>query len=453
MTIFAILVTIQGIVVALFLWRPDLLRPGDIGTDASNYYAAALRLLDGHPLYALSLGDRPVPADNPPLWSVPLLSPPPIAVLWMPLAVLLPGAVAMYGWWFIGLIGTAVTATAAAWRQSRSAALASVLLAPAVAITAVSGNVNALLVPALALVFLLADRPQTRSVVVFAGAVAGLAAGVKLGPILVIWWLLVRGRLRAAMVALAVMGAVAVVSLVVVGASAFEDYLAISRDTVVLGSTPLSATAIATLLGAPPALAALAPIGCLAGAAVAAAMWRNHRTLGPLVVAAGVIYATPVVRFESLALLVAAFATTAPRRTLGVPARARLQKRAMLGLAAVSTCGLAAWVATAPHSWVTLRNAGSEPVIVRFGAAWQAATFGYRVEPESTVQAFGPLPGALTGSLVVYTVRCTQLATLEAPPSGGHISIRAGGMVEVEPTDPGAGAAADYDPACSGVGQ
>ena len=62
----------------------DPTRPG---SDAWNYLAAGERLNAGHPLYALSAGRPTVPL-APPYWSVPLLAPPPIAVLWRPLALL-----------------------------------------------------------------------------------------------------------------------------------------------------------------------------------------------------------------------------------------------------------------------------------------------------------------------------------------------------------------------------
>src|SRR5256885_12201688 len=55
--------------------------------DAMTYYAAAQRLNDGHQLYALTTGDIAIEL-RPPFWTVPLLSPPFIAVLWRPLEAL-----------------------------------------------------------------------------------------------------------------------------------------------------------------------------------------------------------------------------------------------------------------------------------------------------------------------------------------------------------------------------
>src|SRR3954451_3473833 len=55
-------------------------------TDATTYLAAGERLNAGHDLYKLGPGDRPV-LEIPGLYSAPLLSPPPIAVMWRPIAV------------------------------------------------------------------------------------------------------------------------------------------------------------------------------------------------------------------------------------------------------------------------------------------------------------------------------------------------------------------------------
>ena len=72
---------------------------GVVPGHAYVYLAAGERLNAGHPLYALSPGDRPL-GMQPPYWTVPLLSPPPIAVLFRPLAAL-PNELGGDGWWAI----------------------------------------------------------------------------------------------------------------------------------------------------------------------------------------------------------------------------------------------------------------------------------------------------------------------------------------------------------------
>src|SRR6266536_85078 len=68
-------------------------RRGLIPGDALVYLAAGERLNAGHPLYAISAGDRPI-GIQPPHWTVPLLSP--------PLALLPPDSGA-YVWWAAAL--------------------------------------------------------------------------------------------------------------------------------------------------------------------------------------------------------------------------------------------------------------------------------------------------------------------------------------------------------------
>src|SRR5438093_1020563 len=94
---FAAQAVLIGIAVALCITAAAVFgfHPTRPDGDAWNYLAAGERLNAGHPLYALSPGDRPVTL-VPPYWSVPLLAPPPIAVAWRPLAVF--GEPAMVAW-------------------------------------------------------------------------------------------------------------------------------------------------------------------------------------------------------------------------------------------------------------------------------------------------------------------------------------------------------------------
>jgi hypothetical protein len=62
---------------------------GFVPGDAIVYLAGGERLNAGHLLYALSPGDRIV-GIKPPFWTVPILSPPFMAVLFRPLALLPP---------------------------------------------------------------------------------------------------------------------------------------------------------------------------------------------------------------------------------------------------------------------------------------------------------------------------------------------------------------------------
>ena len=446
LSIIALLATVQGVVVALFLWRPDLLSPSDIGTDPSNYYAAALRLLDGHAVYALAPGDRPVPVDNPPYWSVPLLSPPTMAVMWLPLG-LLPAAVAMLAWWAAGLVGTVVVGIAAAVRRSPAHVLGAAALTPALAVTAVSGNVNALLIPGLAAAFWLLERPRTRRADMALALLAGLMTAAKLGPVLLIWWLLVRGRTRAAALAVAVAVAVGVAA-ISADPGSLAGYLEISRVTAVGGATTLSVTSLLRVLGAPDGIAVMAPLLAVAVSGAAALLLRNRPGTGAVVVALGLVLATPVVRFESFAVVVAAFAVQGPSWLAGFSWPA-IPRAAVAAGSVVTAFALLLVAGSAPQSGVTVSNAGGRDILVRIGAAQQPATFGFRVPAGSRARAFGPLTGEITGPIHVFDVDCVMLASFDAP-SGGHLSITSDGSVVLDPAlEAESTSLAPYDSACA----
>lgn len=206
--------------------------------DPWNYLAAAERLNAGHPLYALSAGDRPVEL-HPPYWSVPLLSPPFIAVLWRPLAPL--GDAAMVIWWIGGI---AVTAIYVVWLLRRLdnpwSIIALVALSPPIAYGALSGNAIAYLLPMLAL-----RHP---------GSVA-VAAGVRLTPAL----LAPSSGLRATI------GYGLVVALVSFVGAGLQNHLDWLHAVTTSAPTPLS---ISALTGAPPVAVALVAL------AIALLGWR-----------------------------------------------------------------------------------------------------------------------------------------------------------------------------------
>jgi hypothetical protein len=98
---------------------------GFVPGDAFTYLAAGERLNAGHMLYALSPGDRPVDL-NPPYWTVPLLSPPPIAVLFRAFAALPPDTGA-YAWWALQLVALAVSLVMLGRRKPMLTAVAMLL--------------------------------------------------------------------------------------------------------------------------------------------------------------------------------------------------------------------------------------------------------------------------------------------------------------------------------------
>ena len=285
---------------ALYRGTPWLSDPTTVGSDVSNYFAAGQRLNDGHDLYRLSPGDLPVPLD-PPYYTVPLVSPPPVAVLWRPLA-LLPRDLAITGWWAVaGLAAIAATV----WFTglgSLVVMLAVLALSTELAITALSANLNALLLGVFAAIWL--GRRAGRPAVV--GSLVAVTVAVKILPIVLVLWLLA-GRRWAELAWFAAASAViGAVSLIGAGIGAHLEWLDIARQTGTGGIAPASLPAIAQSLGAPAGLVSLViPLTLLVGAA-AIVVLRDRPGAGFAAAIVTMVLANPAVHDGSYAMLLPA---------------------------------------------------------------------------------------------------------------------------------------------------
>jgi hypothetical protein len=296
------LVYLAGCAAFSILDRPDLLRPAAIGTDASNYYAAGLRLNAGHPLYELSPGDREVPVRSS-LDVAPLLSPPPVAVLWRPLA-LLPGDLVMTLWAAAGGLLLVISAAWLVTRLRTESALAMLVVGPMVGLTIWSGNVHAYLVAALVLAWLAHERGHPAA----AGAIAGVAAALKISPILLLPWFVARRDWRGAGAMVAALAAVGILSLAGAGLDNHLAYVGVAGTASAAGATPLSVPGILASLGLPGQMVHLAPVAVMTAGALA--MWplRSRPGIAWAVALVAGIYGTPVVHMVGLSALLAALA-------------------------------------------------------------------------------------------------------------------------------------------------
>ena len=285
----AVAIGFAGIVVAAtaFRWEPSL-----VGGDAWNYLAAGERLNAGHLLYALGPGDRSVPL-APPYWSVPLLAPPPIAVLWR--AIALAGEASMTLWGIAVFLVTAGTAGWLAWRSSPIGRLALALVAMPLALAALSGNAAALVVPLLAAAWTCRSRPW------IAGTCIAIACVVKLTPALLILWLIGSRRWTTLAAALAATALLVAISVVGAGLPSWSQWA-----TSVPASSP-SPLAVATLINAPTWLVA---VGFAVATLVISVAFGERVGFVMAVVAAAL--ATPALYFQAMALLAAAVATLKP---------------------------------------------------------------------------------------------------------------------------------------------
>lgn len=271
------------------------LAQGFLAWDAPTYLAAGERLNAGHNLYSLVAGDRPVLLD-PPYWTVPLLSPPPIAVVWRPLAAL--GSGSMLAWWLACIAAICATVAAVSIRAPRVAGPALLILSVPLAWELGSANVNGLFFAGFVGAWLLARAGHDR----VAGVLVALMASVKVWPVLLIVWFAAQGRSKA-VVAFAVGGLViGVGSILFAGLGANLDYLgvgaAIKPSPGSIAGMLLSAGVDAPWIGYAIAAAAIMAILVL----------RRFPALTYALAIGAIVLASPALYLNSFALLFTALA-------------------------------------------------------------------------------------------------------------------------------------------------
>ncbi|MHB8399478.1 MAG: glycosyltransferase 87 family protein [Candidatus Limnocylindrales bacterium] len=275
---------------------------GFVPGDSIVYLAGGERLNAGHPLYALSPGDRVVGV-KPPYWTVPLLSPPFIAVVFRPLA-LLPSDLGAYLWW----IGTmsAITAVLVAYFRRRPvlASLALIVLVVPITYEVGVGNVNAFLLLGSVLIWRWSlEGHDERS-----GIATALMVFVKVSPVVLAWWLLTQrrwGAVRAGLVAGVILLGVSILG---AGIDAHLRYLEITRETTTIGQSDLSLGGLARAIGVAPSVADLLPIAMLVGGVLGIVLLRNRPGPAFALAVATMTLGSPVVNINSYALLLGCLA-------------------------------------------------------------------------------------------------------------------------------------------------
>ena len=295
---------------------------GIIPGDAFSYLAAGERINAGHQLYALVPGDRPVDL-NPPLFAVPLVSPPPIAVVFRAFA-LLPDGWGAYAWWVCQL--AALTASLIMLARRLPLLLAGamlVLLIPTVYEIGV-GNLNSFLLLGLILTWRFATHGHEPA----AGAIAAVMTAFKLTPAMLAWWLLVTGRRRAVVAAIVTGLIVLGASVVGAGLDAHLEYLRILSDHGSIGNSPLSLAGMARFIGVPAPIADLMPaLAALAGL-VAVALLRHRPAIAFCIAVLTMLYGSPAVSINWYVLLYALLAPVAwPLQPVPTAAKAEVDRR------------------------------------------------------------------------------------------------------------------------------
>jgi hypothetical protein len=275
---------------------------GFIPGDAFTYLAAGERLNDGHLLYALSPGDREVGL-KPPYWTVPLLSPPPIAVLFRPLAML-PNDLGPYVWWAFCIGSIVVTTLLMMRRRPILIGVAVLLLSIPLVYEIGVGNLNALLIAGIVGAWYLFTRGREAAAGV---AIAGMTA-LKLTPVVLAWWLITQRRWSAFRAFIVAGLAITAISVAGAGLPAHLEYLGIIRQTSSVGTSDLSLAGMARFVGVEPSVANLLPTVALVGGFVA--IWLLRERPG-LAYAAGVVtmlFGSPVVNINWFTVLLTALA-------------------------------------------------------------------------------------------------------------------------------------------------
>ncbi len=403
--------------------RPDLLHTADFGSDTSNYAAFGERLAEQGDLYALSPGDRPVPADNPPVWTVPILSPPQMAVPWAAMAWM-PDPVRFYLPWALGVCATIAVGVLFLRRAPVLLVLVTLPFLKGLAITAWSGNVNAFVAPAALLAWWAGEAQIRRTGVLTAGAAAAALGAVKIGPTLLWAWIVGRRPLQALSSGLLAISMLTGVVLLLVGLTPFQDYLAIAAGST-SDPSALSLLGILTDLGLSPTMAQILWAVVAIGLGITALLSRRRPGLAMAAAAAGLIVLTPVVRNEtvSVALIVAGTPWIMSR---GSPDT----KPTMLIAALVAVTAVAISILTGglDRSTFQIENASDRPVIVRFSASGQSASWGYLVEPGQIGAGWLSQTGGVLGPFRVFDDQCALVAMSEMPSTGGAYRLDESGV-------------------------
>ena len=299
------LLTVGLVVVALVLLGTFLaayFTRGFIPGDAIVYLASGERLNAGHQLYALSAGDRIIGA-KPPYWLVPTLSPPFMAVVFRPLA-LLPPDLGAYAWWAGTMTAIAGVLVAYLRRRPILASLAIIALVVPLTYEIGVGNVNAFLILGSVLTWRWFATGRDER----AGATTALMVMFKISPVVLAWWLLTQRRwraVRAGLVAGLVLGAI---SLIGAGLDAHVTFLQVTRDTASIGQSDLSLAGLAKAIGVAPGIAEVLPTLMLVGGMAGIVALYRRPDLAFALAIVTMTLGSPVVNINSFALLLGCLA-------------------------------------------------------------------------------------------------------------------------------------------------
>jgi glycosyl transferase family 87 len=261
--------------------------------DASTYLAAAERVESGHRLYEFWEGDRPI-LMIPGVTVAPLLSPPPIAALWMVIAAV-PLGFAL--WVLASWVSTLAVVAYSVLKAPLPAAPFAFLLSLPLGEQIFGANATAFS----PLLYLLAWKVRARP---WVGVLIAFVASVKLAPIALVGWLLGTRRYRAALVTLVALVAAFVLGGVGTGFVSYVDYI---RVIPTADPSPLSVSGITGVRWASFAVLAI-------GSAAAILVGRRSDGAAYALAVLTAVLGTPALFPGHLAALLAVVAPLTDRR-------------------------------------------------------------------------------------------------------------------------------------------
>jgi alpha-1,2-mannosyltransferase len=240
---------------------------------------------------------------EPPYWTVPLLSPPPIAVLFRPLAAL-PNEIGAYVWWAVDIAAVAAVVLLMVRRRPILIGGAVLVLSIPLVYEIGVGNMNGIVLLGLVLAWRATSIGDERT----AGVLSGLVAAFKVTPALLGWWLLTGTRWSAVRWAVGAGLVVLAVSVLGAGLDAYLRFLGVMRETASVGARPLSLAGMALFVGVPAGIANLLPTIALVGGTLAIAALRKRRDVAYIVAVATMVFGSPTVSINWFIYLLACLA-------------------------------------------------------------------------------------------------------------------------------------------------
>ena len=248
----------------------------------------------------------------PPLDSADF-SPPTVPTAWLPVVVL-PDGLRLYPVWVLGLAGAVASGFMVAAFAPVVILVGVIPFMPGLATTAWSGNVNSLITVAILAIWwgLRTDRHWPMQI---AGGLAAVMTGLKLGPVMIALWVFVQRRTRATAALIASGVVVLAATIAIAGIDSWLRYYDIVRASARF-PTELSVPGMLVAAGIPASIATTVALPTVLAAAVILIIVLRKQPLGFLVAVVGSIFATSVVRYETIAIWIVAGAAWLGRGAL-----------------------------------------------------------------------------------------------------------------------------------------